>query len=234
MQGEGDDREWDGWMASLTQWTCVWVGSSSCFWTGMPGCAVVHGVTRSRTRMSDWTELNWCCVHVLSCFNRVWQGETLWTVACQAPLSMGFSRQEYWIWLLCPSPAYIVRVIFLKFRRMPFSQVLPYFCHSFSVNIKITGMKPLSVSPQSVWKEVIYSNIFFTEQTHESGNQPILRQKSFWLSEKWYYYTRVLQIISQIKQMCSKRKVDSAYSKCKKLATEVTGWFISSLKSIYT
>ena len=30
--------------------------------------------------------------------------ETLWTVACQAPLSMGFSRQEYWSRLSCPSP----------------------------------------------------------------------------------------------------------------------------------
>ena len=29
---------------------------------------------------------------------------TLWTVACQAPLSMGFSRQEYWSGLLFPSP----------------------------------------------------------------------------------------------------------------------------------
>ena len=29
---------------------------------------------------------------------------TLWTVACQAPLFMGFSRQEYWSGLLCPSP----------------------------------------------------------------------------------------------------------------------------------
>jgi len=28
----------------------------------------------------------------------------LWTVACQAPLSMGFSRQEYWSGLPCPSP----------------------------------------------------------------------------------------------------------------------------------
>ena len=30
--------------------------------------------------------------------------ETLWTVACQAPLSMGFSRQEYWSGLPCPPP----------------------------------------------------------------------------------------------------------------------------------
>ena len=29
---------------------------------------------------------------------------TLWTVACQAPLSMGFSRQEYWSGLACPPP----------------------------------------------------------------------------------------------------------------------------------
>ena len=35
--------------------------------------------------------------------SRVWLFVTLWTVALQAPLSMGFSRQEYWV-LLCPSP----------------------------------------------------------------------------------------------------------------------------------
>ena len=35
-------------------------------------------------------------MHVLSCFSRVRLFATLWTVACQAPLSMGFSRQEYW------------------------------------------------------------------------------------------------------------------------------------------
>ena len=35
--GEGDDRGWDGWMASLTQWSWVWVNSSSWWWTGRPG-----------------------------------------------------------------------------------------------------------------------------------------------------------------------------------------------------
>ena len=34
--GEGDDRGWDGWMASLTQWTWVWVSSRNCWWTGRP------------------------------------------------------------------------------------------------------------------------------------------------------------------------------------------------------
>ena len=41
---------------------------------------------------------------VLSHFSRVWLFETLWTVAYWAPLSMGFSRQEYWSGLLCPPP----------------------------------------------------------------------------------------------------------------------------------
>ena len=35
--GEGDDRGWDGWMESLTQWTWVWVNFGSWWWTGMPG-----------------------------------------------------------------------------------------------------------------------------------------------------------------------------------------------------
>ena len=42
--------------------------------------------------------------HVLSRFSRVRLSETLWTVAHQAPLSTGFSRQEYWSGLPCPSP----------------------------------------------------------------------------------------------------------------------------------
>ena len=41
---------------------------------------------------------------MLSCFNHVCLFVILWTVACQAPLSMGFSRQEYWSGLLCPLP----------------------------------------------------------------------------------------------------------------------------------
>ena len=44
---------------------------------------------------------NYCNSHVINCFSSV--HVTLWTVACQAPLSMGFSRQEYWSGLLCPS-----------------------------------------------------------------------------------------------------------------------------------
>ena len=55
--GEGDDRGWDGWMASLIQWAWVWVNSRSWWWTGS-WRAAIHGVIKSRTRLSDWTELN--------------------------------------------------------------------------------------------------------------------------------------------------------------------------------
>ena len=41
---------------------------------------------------------------VLSHFSHVQLFETLWTVACHAPLSIGFSKQEYWSGLACPPP----------------------------------------------------------------------------------------------------------------------------------
>ena len=42
--------------------------------------------------------------YVLTCFSHVQLFATPWTIACQAPLSMGFSRQEYWSGLPFPSP----------------------------------------------------------------------------------------------------------------------------------
>ena len=54
--GEGDDRGWDGWMASPTRWTWVWVNSGSWWWTGRPGVLRFMG-SQSQTRLSDWTEL---------------------------------------------------------------------------------------------------------------------------------------------------------------------------------
>ena len=55
--GEGDDRGWDGWMASLTRWTWVWVNSRSWWWTGSPGVLRFMG---SQKVGHDWaTELNW-------------------------------------------------------------------------------------------------------------------------------------------------------------------------------
>ena len=53
--GEGDNRGWDGWMALPTQCTWVCINSRSSWWTRRR--AAFHGVTKSRTWLSDWTEL---------------------------------------------------------------------------------------------------------------------------------------------------------------------------------
>ena len=55
---EGDDRGWDGWMASPTWWTWVWASSSSLWWTEKPG--MLQFMVSQRVR-HDWaTELNFC------------------------------------------------------------------------------------------------------------------------------------------------------------------------------
>ena len=54
---EGDNRRQDGWMASLTQWTWVWVSSGSWWWTEKPGVLQSMGSQRVG---HDWvTEKNW-------------------------------------------------------------------------------------------------------------------------------------------------------------------------------
>ena len=53
--GRGDDRGWDGWMASPTQWTWVWVSSRSWWWTGNPG--VLQSMGHKELHMTE--PLNW-------------------------------------------------------------------------------------------------------------------------------------------------------------------------------
>jgi len=56
-EGEGDDRGWDGWMASPTLWTWVWVNSGSWWWTGRPGVLQFTGLKRVGNNWAN--ELNW-------------------------------------------------------------------------------------------------------------------------------------------------------------------------------
>ena len=63
--GEWDDRGWDGWMASPTQWTWVWVNSWSWWWTWRPG--VLHPMMSQTAH--DWvTELIDMCFFKVSQF----------------------------------------------------------------------------------------------------------------------------------------------------------------------
>ena len=57
--GEGDDRGWDGWMASLTSMNTSLSKLQNLVMDREAWCAVIHGVSKSRTWLSDWTELNW-------------------------------------------------------------------------------------------------------------------------------------------------------------------------------
>ena len=68
----GDNRGWGGWMASLTQWTWVWVNSGSWWWTGTLGVLQSMGSQRVR---HDWTELNW--TYRDNTFSSCWPGQTI-------------------------------------------------------------------------------------------------------------------------------------------------------------
>ena len=66
---KGDNRGWDGWMASLTRWTWVGVDSGNWWWTGRPG---VLWFMRSQRVGHDWvTELNWTLI--IGKWRRAWQ-----------------------------------------------------------------------------------------------------------------------------------------------------------------
>ena len=99
--GEGDDRGWDGWMASPTWWMWVWVNSRRWWWTGRPG---VLGFMGSQRVGHDWaTELNGTEYF----YSRLVMSDsfaTPWTVAHQIPLFIGHFRQKHWSGLPLPLP----------------------------------------------------------------------------------------------------------------------------------
>ena len=69
---KGDDRGWDGWMASLTWWMWIWVNSRSWWWIGRPGVLRFMGSQRVR---HDWaTEVNWGIPARSSSHNKQWRG----------------------------------------------------------------------------------------------------------------------------------------------------------------
>ena len=111
--GEGDNRGPDSWMASPAQWTWVWASSRSWWWTGRPG--MLQSTVSQRVGLHWTTEVNWerqksacMCAEVLSDSALVWLCASLWTAACQALLSSGISRQEYWSGV--PLPSHLVLI----------------------------------------------------------------------------------------------------------------------------
>ena len=98
---EGDDRGWDSWMASLTQWTWVWVNSGSWWWRGRLG--VLQSMELQRVR-HDWaTELNW--TELCSAWPRVVDAQ--WLCIEQNWRNMGNLSQilaKTWRWRMSQQP----------------------------------------------------------------------------------------------------------------------------------
>ena len=91
--GGGDNRGWDGWMASSTQWTWVWVNSRSWWWTGRPGVLWFMGLQRVG---HNWaSELNW---------TQGAQPGALWCPRGWGRRSGGRLKRErryVWLWPIC-------------------------------------------------------------------------------------------------------------------------------------
>ena len=68
QEEKGDDRGWDGWIASPTQWTWVWINSGSWWWTGRSG--VLQSVGLQRVEHDCVTELEYsmCVCSIFSYF----------------------------------------------------------------------------------------------------------------------------------------------------------------------
>ena len=97
--GEGDDRGWDGWMASFTQWAWVWACSGSWWWTGKPGMLQSMG---SQSVGHDWaTELNWTGTAEEGSHHTI-RLDVLWLYK-----SKGFSQLFSSKWISKPYPEFI-------------------------------------------------------------------------------------------------------------------------------
>ena len=93
--GEGDNRGWDGWMASLTQWTWVWASSGSYWWAGKAG--VLQFMVLQRVRCNWVTELKWyLCTWEMPSWVRllVWSGTCLTVEPRAVPGVASSGRQE--------------------------------------------------------------------------------------------------------------------------------------------
>ena len=102
--GEWEERRWDGWMASLSQWTWVWASSRRWWWTGRPESMGSHRVRHVwATELTDCSARNWELLCYLTPTSPAWsreQGE-LWDLG-PPPSASGRSVICGWgPWLLC-------------------------------------------------------------------------------------------------------------------------------------
>ena len=127
---EGDNRGWDGWMASPTRWTWVWASSRSCWWTRKTGVLQSMG---SQRVWHDWaTELNFFIVQLLHPYMTT--GKTIaltrWTFVSKV-MSLLFNMLSRLV------IAFLLRSKYL---------LISWFQSSFAVILESPKIKSLTVS----------------------------------------------------------------------------------------
>ena len=155
--GEGDDRGWDGWMASPTQWTWVWVNSRSWWWTERPGVLQSMGSQRVR---HDWvTELNWTCLHSFLLFTkitslRVTQGLLFWhsSICLQGFILLSIHLE------FCPIPHLLLKNFGSPFSFLffLFNVILTYFILNFQVCHQQLSHRTILL----LYKSIFYNDLF--------------------------------------------------------------------------
>ena len=131
--GEGDDRGWDGWLASPTQWTWVWVDSGSWWWTGRPG--VLRYLWSHRVK-HDWaTELNWTG---FSIFTKLHNITLIWEYFHHAEKETSY--------LLAVTP---------QFRGNQHTDPLPVESQALAVTSPWVG-KPRMMNVEKCWQDTCY------------------------------------------------------------------------------
>ena len=165
-RGEGDDRGWDGWMASPTQWTWVWVDSGSWWWIGRPGVLRFMGLKRVG---HDWaTELNWLSgstLALLVCF----LGWPLPSGYINLPTLMAHSSILLFLWS---------SFVFCVHYRPSFSAEIQWWESLYSLKLLLLPLAESSHDLPSSFTEVIepalwqcsptFLSLLFTLQNHLS------------------------------------------------------------------
>ena len=142
--GKGDNRGWDGWMASPTRWMWVWVNSGNWWWIGRPDVLWFIGLQRVG---HNWaTELNWTKL-VETVYYKM--------MLCLLGLFMSnYLRRKHdkWLALLWVTVIYAFRDLYIESK---------YFlaCHFLSSSNSITiGGVDLTQTPQFYFSECLFSN----------------------------------------------------------------------------
>ena len=89
--GEGDNRGWDGWMTSLTQWTWVWANSRRQWMTGKPGVLQSMGLQRTGHDWATQQQFPWnpSCQTTASPITGMWTLAALSLLNSFRPFSTG-------------------------------------------------------------------------------------------------------------------------------------------------